>query len=174
MQGIDDRFDAFLGGHQIVERAAAIFVELGGHVVERFGHGFEFSVAGELQPFAVIVVGDFADALFQFVDRTQNQFWKPDQNSARYQYAQGGHDDQPPHDVVGTLLHIGAFRPNRGHVDIHNAQQVLAHGPKFLFGDRIAQCGDVALEFGRNLFFTDLGDVLLLQSEVFAQGVARY
>ena len=50
VQRIDDRLDALLGGHQVVERTAAVFVEFGGHVVERLGHGFELAVAREIEP----------------------------------------------------------------------------------------------------------------------------
>ena len=70
VQRVDDRLDALFGGHQVVERTAAVFVEFGGHVVERLGDGF--AVAREIEPFPVVVVGDLGDPLFQRVDRTQH------------------------------------------------------------------------------------------------------
>ena len=174
MQRIDDRFDAFLGGHQVVERTAAVFVELGGHVVERLGDGFELAVAREIEPFPVVVVGDLGDALFQGVDRPQHRLREPDEDAPGDQGAERGDGDQPPHGVVGALLHPGALGADGRHVQLHDPEQVFAHGPDFGFGDRVAQRSDVAFERRGGLLLADLGDVLLLQGEVFAQGVPRY
>ena len=173
VERIDDRFDAFLGRHQVVERTAAVFVELGRHVVERFGYGFEFTVAREVEPLLVVVVGDFADALFQFVDGTQHQPRKPYQNGAGTDDAERRHDDQPPHHVVGAFLDGKTFGADGRHVEFHNAQQVLAHRLQFGLGDGVAQRRDMAAELRCHLPFADLGDVLLLEGETLPQGVPR-
>ena len=76
--------------------------------------------------------------------------------------------------VVGALLHPGALGADGRHVQLHDPEQVFAHGPDFGFGDRVAQRSDVAFERRGGLLLADLGDVLLLQGEVFAQGVPRY
>lgn len=121
MERIDDRLDPRLGRHQVVERTAAVLVELGRHVVERLGDGFELAVAREVEPPPVIMVGDLLDPLLQLVDRAQHHPREPHQHGARYQGAQGGHDDQPPHDIVGTLLDLRALGPDGRHVHLHNA-----------------------------------------------------
>ena len=76
--------------------------------------------------------------------------------------------------VVGALLHPGALGADGRHVQLHDPEQVFAHGPDFGFGDRVAQRSDVAFERRGGLLLADLGDVLLLQGEVFAQSVPRY
>ena len=68
MQRIHDRFDASLRSHQLVERTAPVFVQLGGHVVERLRH---LPDVAEIEPLIVIVVGDLRDPLLQPVDGPQ-------------------------------------------------------------------------------------------------------
>ena len=173
VERIDDRLDPRLGRHQVVERTAAVLVELGRHVVERLGDGFELAVAREVEPLAVIMTGDLLDPLLQLVDRAQHHPREPHQHGARYQGAQGGHDDQPPHDIVGTLLDLRALGPDGRHVHLHNAVEVGTHGLYLGLGDGVAQAGDMLLQGRRKLLFADFGDVLLLERQALAQGVPR-
>ena len=174
VERVYDRFDAFFRRHQVVERTAAVLVEFGGHVVERLGDGFEFAVARKVEPLPVVVVGDLLDTPLQGVDRPEHRLRKPDQDGPCAQDAQCGHDDQPPHHVVGALLHPGAFAPDGGHVQLHDPEEILAHGLYFGFGDGVAQRRDMPFERRGHLLFADLGDVLLLQGETLPQDVPRY
>lgn len=72
VERIDDRLDPRLGRHQVVERTAAVLVELGRHVVERLGNGFELTVAREVEPLPVIMAGNLLDPLLQLVDGAQH------------------------------------------------------------------------------------------------------
>lgn len=119
------------------------------------------------------MTGDLLDPLLQLVDRAQHHPREPHQHGARYQGAQGGHDDQPPHDIVGTLLDLRALGPDGRHVHLHNAVEVGTHGLYLGLGDGVAQAGDMLLQGRRKLLFADFGDVLLLERQALAQGVPR-
>ena len=173
VERIDDRLDPRLGRHQVIKRTAAVFVELGRHVVERLGNGFELTVAREVEPLPVIMAGNLLDSLLQLVDRAQHHPREPHQHGARDKGAQGGHDDQPPHDIVGTLLDPRTLGPDGRHVHLHNAIEVGTHGLYLGLGDGVAQAGDMLLQGRRKLLFADFGDVLLLERQSLAQGVPR-
>jgi len=72
VQRIDYCLYALFGRHQVIERTATVFVEFGGHVVERLRHLPKFPVVAEIEPLIVVMVGDLRDPLFQLVDRPQH------------------------------------------------------------------------------------------------------